>query len=142
MFSWRNFLLQIAKEFSGFLWKPFTTACQSSLYNVNTFHTTTFHHFSQRSDLISLFLGFLIGLFPVRSQNKILDKFTSPMSSAYTGLSHPPIRWGKFSQKRNYGYMAKWLCLLAIENYMFRPTAAIIRFWQLSCYKIYIYYYI
>ena len=41
------------------------------------------------------------------------------------------IRWGKFSQKHNYGYMAKWWCLLAIENYMFRPVAIIIRFWQL-----------
>ena len=35
-------------------------------------------------------------------------------------------------------YMAKWWCLLAMENYMFRPTAAIIRFWQLSCRKRYI----
>jgi len=26
--------------------------------------------------------------------------------------------------------MAKWWCLLAVENYMFRPIAAIIRFWQ------------
>jgi len=25
-----------------------------------------------------------------------------------------------------------------MENYMFRPVAAIIRFWQLSCYKSYI----
>jgi len=31
--------------------------------------------------------------------------------------------------------MAKWWCLLAIENCMFRPIVAIIRFWQLSCYK-------
>jgi len=29
--------------------------------------------------------------------------------------------------------MVKWWCLLARENYMFRPVAAIIRFWQLSC---------
>jgi len=34
--------------------------------------------------------------------------------------------------------MAKWWCLLAIESYMFRPTAAIIRFWELSCYESYI----
>jgi len=44
------------------------------------------------------------------------------------------IRWGKFSQKHNYEYMARWWCLLATDNYMFRPIAAIIRFWQLSCY--------
>jgi len=25
------------------------------------------------------------------------------------------------------------MMLLAVENYMFRPIAAIIRFWQLSC---------
>ena len=36
--------------------------------------------------------------------------------------------------------MAKRWCLLAIENYMFRPIAAIIRFWQLSCY-IYLFFY-
>jgi len=28
------------------------------------------------------------------------------------------IRWGKFSQKHNYEYLAKWWCLLVIENYM------------------------
>ena len=50
------------------------------------------------------------------------------------------IRWSKFSQKHNYEYMAKWWCLLAIENYMFWPVAAIIRFWQLSCYKSFIWY--
>ena len=44
------------------------------------------------------------------------------------------IRWGKFSQKHNYEYVAKWWCLLALENYMFRPMAAIM-FWQFSCYK-------
>ena len=44
------------------------------------------------------------------------------------------IWWGKFSQKHNYKYMAKWWCLVAMEkNYMFRPIAAIFRFWQLSC---------
>jgi len=48
------------------------------------------------------------------------------------------IMWGKFSQKHNCTYMAKRWCLLAIENYMFRPVAAIIRFWQLSCYKSYL----
>ena len=32
--------------------------------------------------------------------------------------------------------MAKWLYLLAMENYMFRPVAAITRFWQISCYII------
>jgi len=46
-------------------------------------------------------------------------------------------RWGKFSQKHNYEYMAKLWCLLATENYMFLSIAAIIRFWQLSCYKSY-----
>jgi len=30
------------------------------------------------------------------------------------------------------------MVLLAMENYMFRPIAAIIRFWQLSCYKSFI----
>jgi len=25
------------------------------------------------------------------------------------------VRWGKFSQKHNYKYMAKWWCLLAME---------------------------
>jgi len=39
-------------------------------------------------------------------------------------------RWGKFSQKHNYEYMAKWWCSLAIENYMFRPMVSIISFWQ------------
>jgi len=34
--------------------------------------------------------------------------------------------------------MAKLWYLLAMENYVFRPVAAIIRFWQLSCYKSYI----
>jgi len=48
------------------------------------------------------------------------------------------IRWGRFNQKHNYKYVAKWWCLLAKENNMFRPVAAIIRFWQLSCYKSYI----
>jgi len=46
------------------------------------------------------------------------------------------IRYGEanFSQKHNYKYMAKWWCLLAMEkNYLFRPIAAIFRFWQLSC---------
>ena len=38
------------------------------------------------------------------------------------------IRWVKFSQKHNYKYMAKLWCLLATENYMFRPIAAVIRF--------------
>ena len=39
------------------------------------------------------------------------------------------IWWGKFSQKHNYKYMAKWWCLLAMDkNYMFRPIAAIFRF--------------
>jgi len=52
------------------------------------------------------------------------------------------LRWGKFSQKHNYEYMARWRYLLAIENYMFRPKAAITRFWQFSCYKSYIYIYI
>jgi hypothetical protein len=36
-------------------------------------------------------------------------------------LPFPPsymmaIRWGKFSQKHNYEYVAKWLCLLAMEK--------------------------
>jgi len=48
------------------------------------------------------------------------------------------ISWGKFSQKQNYKYMAKWWCLLEMENCMFRPIAAIIRFWPFSCYKSYI----
>ena len=38
------------------------------------------------------------------------------------------IMRGIFSQKHNYEYMAKWWCLLAMENYMFRPIVAIIRF--------------
>jgi len=28
--------------------------------------------------------------------------------------------------------MAKWWCLLARKNYMFRPIVAIFRFWQFS----------
>jgi hypothetical protein len=52
--------------------------------------------------------------------------------------SHIAIWWGKFRQKHSYKYVAKWWCLLAMENYMFRPVAAIIRFWHLSCNKSYI----
>jgi len=42
--------------------------------------------------------------------------------------------------------MAKWWCSLASENYMFRPIAANVKFWQLTCYKsgdshaVYVYY--
>ena len=42
---------------------------------------------------------------------------------------------GNFIQAHSCAYMAKLWCSLAIENYMFRPVAAIIRLWQLSCYK-------
>ena len=62
--------------------------------------------------------------------------YTASVMSYFTGVPSPlcvkTIRWGKFSQKHNYKCMAKWWCLLAMENYMFRPIAAIIRFWQLS----------
>jgi hypothetical protein len=37
------------------------------------------------------------------------------------------IRRGKLSQKHNDEYLAELWCLLAIENYMFRPIAAINR---------------
>ena len=32
--------------------------------------------------------------------------------------------------------MAKWWCLLARKNYMFRPMAAIFRFWQFSAKRV------
>ena len=49
-------------------------------------------------------------------------------------VSVQTIWWGKFSQKHNYKYMSKWWRLLAMEKkYMFRPIAAVFRFWQLSC---------
>jgi len=46
------------------------------------------------------------------------------------------VRWGKFSQKHNYEYSVKWWCLLVIENYMFRPIAAIIRFCKFLAIRI------
>jgi len=44
-----------------------------------------------------------------------------------SALCDETVRWGEFSQKHNYKYMDKWWCLLAIENCMFRPIAAIFR---------------
>ena len=35
-------------------------------------------------------------------------------SSQFWGV--PTIWWGKFSQKHNYKYMAKWWCLLAMQK--------------------------
>ena len=67
-----------------------------------------------------------------------LNSVHPQMSYSNSEVRHPRCVWGKFSQKHNYEYMAKWWCLLAIENYVFRPIATIIRFWQLSCYKSYI----
>jgi hypothetical protein len=43
------------------------------------------------------------------------------------------LKEGKISQKHNCKYMANWWCLLVMENYMFRPIAAVIRFSQLCC---------
>jgi len=77
----------------------------------------------------------------------IIDDYTESIQIRFKlvrlnlkGIKHTiwTIKWGKFSQKHNYTYTSKWWCLLAIENYMFRPMVAIIRFWQLSCYKIFI----
>ena len=49
---------------------------------------------------------------------------------------HTKIRWGEFSQKTQLQYMAKWWCLLARKNYMFRPIAPIFRFWQFSAKRV------
>ena len=65
---------------------------------------------------------FLQSIYEYHSTNALGGKPFMTHINSYT------IRWGNFSQKHNYEYMAKWWCLLAIENYMFRPIAAIIRF--------------
>ena len=63
-----------------------------------------------------------------------LHKVFKSLRAATTPIHDPSaIWWGKFSQKHNYTYMAKWWCLLAIEKYMFRHIAAIFRFCQLFC---------
>jgi hypothetical protein len=61
-----------------------------------------------------------------------------PNIASNSEVCHRLCVWGRFSQKHNYEYMAKRWCLWAKENYMFPPVAAIIMFWQLSCYKSYI----
>jgi len=101
--------LQLVKKFPAFHGtRMFITAlksvCHLSLSWASPIQSINLHPTSWRSILIlftHLHLGLPSGLFPSGL----------PTNTLYTSYPHP------------YGW-----CLLAIENYMFRPVAAIIKF--------------